>query len=272
MVAACEHLSIVRLQYLRPSSISRFVRAVYSFDYAPFHHLKAKTRYLLKTPPLVLLVFVENHQPDEEVVGDGVFRHIESARIRGVKEAIRDRFNDRHADRRTENHVVHASDNETQTDQILRHIGFPEGTQLFRSRPNPIIDAVYHLRPFSSFRIERVPLDRLFCRVLCGTPTHYELRPTPIAATPQTAFLDGRPAAYREYLSTFQGWQLTDFYSEEKFERLAQSLDYSRAAAKGSFVIAEPSGAAGLAVLDGAHRAAILRSRGIATAPVAIVL
>ena len=40
-------LTIKRISYYEPKDIKHFVKIIYSYDYAPFWHLKAKTKYKL---------------------------------------------------------------------------------------------------------------------------------------------------------------------------------------------------------------------------------
>jgi len=270
-IASTESLRIVRIQYYRPPNLPRFVRAVYSHDYAPFHHLKAKTRYLLETEPLVLIVVVENECPGAQAVGTGAFRHFESPVIKVIKEDIRDRFNEKLADRRTENHVIHASDNEEQTDKLLKHIGLRTGIDLFLRRPNPVLDVVYHLQPFTEFKVQLVNADSLSCRILQGTPHQYDKLLLPIDQTPQTLFLKGHHDPYRSYLAKFTGWLLTDYYSLSNFADMAKRLDYQKMTSMGRYIVAERTEAGRLAVLDGVHRAAILNHRKVQSFPVVVV-
>ena len=92
IIRSKEFLKILRIMDYRPKSIARFIRTVYSYDYAPFQHLKAKTRYLLKTDPDVTLILVRNESPREIYRGQGAFRHIECERIKSMKQEIRNRF------------------------------------------------------------------------------------------------------------------------------------------------------------------------------------
>lgn len=270
LIASCDGLRIVRLQYHRPKNIRRFVRVVYSYDYAPLLHLKDKTNYLLGTQPLVLFVFVENLSPAEIMVGEGVFRHAESSRIKALKEHIRDHFNERREDRRTENHVVHASDNQMQTDQILKYIGVREGTIAFRKRPNQVIDTAYHLPSFYKFRFENAPVEKLCCTILRGTPDDFCGVTTPLAETPHASYLRGDKTAYEEYLAKFGGWHLCDYYSLRKFQRLSETFDYERLTAVGCYIVVGRQKSGRLVILDGVHRAAILASRGAKNIPVVI--
>jgi hypothetical protein len=118
---------VIHIVNHKPESIAEFVKAVYSFDYAPFWHLEAKIQYLLSTEPEINLVVFKNRNPDEDYLGEGDFRHLESITVKNFKDKLRDVYNERKNDRRSENHVVHATDNQKQTDYILKYIGYENG-------------------------------------------------------------------------------------------------------------------------------------------------
>ena len=90
--------------------MGRFITRVYEADFVPLEHLKAKTQYLLTVPPEVLVILVRNLNPAERYFGEGPFRHIQCATVKAMKEAIRNAHNPYIGDKRTENHVIHASD------------------------------------------------------------------------------------------------------------------------------------------------------------------
>jgi hypothetical protein len=142
------NFQIVKILHHKPKTIKKLVQAIYSYDYAPFWHLKSKTEYLLKTTPEVEFIFVKNIDPREDYVGEGDFRHVESQTVKHLKETIRDKYNERKDDRRTEEHVVHASDNQEQTDYILRYLGFNEGLNYLTREPNKLIKTKYYFVTF----------------------------------------------------------------------------------------------------------------------------
>ena len=61
-----------------PKSQKKLVKEVYSYDYAPFYHLKNKTKYLMKVDNVVCFIIVKNIIPNEDFYGEGAFRHVES--------------------------------------------------------------------------------------------------------------------------------------------------------------------------------------------------
>ena len=155
-------IHIVKIQNHIPNSIPKFVKTIYSYDYAPLQHLKAKTNYLLKTDPDVMFIFVHNQDVQEVYRGKGAFRHIECEQITIIKKEIRDKFNPRQNGKRTEEHVIHASDNESQVDHILRYLGYKTGLNLFKHVPNPLLTLPYYLGKFDKFSIQRINASQLY--------------------------------------------------------------------------------------------------------------
>ena len=90
-----ESFEIVHLHKHKVTNIKKLVYQIYSFDYAPLFHLKAKVKYLESTPPVVNFIFIKNKDAQEEYFGTGDFRHKESLRIKHFKGLIRERFNPR---------------------------------------------------------------------------------------------------------------------------------------------------------------------------------
>ena len=262
-----DHIKILKVVPHRPRSIRGFVKQIYSHDYAPFRHLKAKTRYLLKTPAEVRIIFVQNNNCSEVVVGRGRFVHIECSYITGIKERIRDRFNERKNDRRTENHVIHASDNEDHVDHLLKALGEPRGLSLFKPHGRGPIDVPHHLWPFHELCVQQVPLSELRCALLKPTNRGNATRSVvPIEEAPHYQRLCGCPERYGEYRQQFEGTaRQTDDYSPEKFMRLSESLHYLEEPHCLSYIVVRRENDGTMVILDGVHRAAILRARGTNT-------
>jgi len=266
-----EFIKILRIMNYRPKSIARLVRAVYSYDYAPFEHLKSKTRYLLKTEPDVVFIFIHNEGAQEIYAGEGAFRHIECKRIKNVKEEIRNRFNPREDARRTEEHVVHASDNESQVHHILKYLGFKEGIGFFTRTPNPILFLPYYISKFEKFTIRHVSTSQVYCNILRGTKESFWKEPTPIEETPHFACLTGNTKPYKEYLSEFMGSLLSCDYSVENLMDLSQNLTYLEPPHTTSYILANEFQPNKYLIWDGVHRASILKSRGVDSFAVAVV-
>ncbi len=200
-----------------------FVQDLYACDTVPFKHLVNKTRYLLKLKPNIIFILVENAHPDPQIVGSGAFKHEQCMVIKGVKTEIRNRFNPK----RTENHVVHASDYESQTRHVLR-----------------ILD-IRVPKKWGGGRIKTVRLDSLRANIIGSGLVSIE-------DTPHYKFVCGRRALYQKYYDKYFGTRLTDDHAPQAFDLLIKNFKYS-----------EPIVVSGNKVLDGVHRLAILKKRGV---------
>jgi len=253
-------MAVKKIFIRRLNSVKRLVKTVYSMDYAPFSHLRAKTRYLLETPNEAAFVFVGLEDPERDYFGDGQFRHAEALPIKRVKEAIRERWNPRHAGVRGEEHVVHASDNEHQTAHMLEVLGFAEGLDLFQP-PKRTLDAPDYLGPVDRFQVRTMSLDELDCSILQGDRYDFSHVRRNLADSPHYQGLTQDMDIYQAYVERFRGVALTEDYGAEKFRRLQAELAYLQAPYEGRYVIVRED-EQGCLVRDGLHRAAILKASG----------
>jgi len=269
-----EHLKIVRIVNYRPENIEEFVKEIYSYDYAPFHHLEAKTRYLLSTTNELLVIFVHNIDVKEVLRGSGAFRHVECDRIRAVKDAIRDLWNPRQNGERTEDHVIHASDNETQTDHMLRNIGVRKGLAVLRRKPNELLDSPYHISAFPTFTVKSIPVHKIECSITMreSGEDDYQRRNCQLSESPHHACLAGDTETYGRYLSERRGRVLCDDYSLQGFLDLQKDLRYLEPPNGSAYILThyQPETDRYL-ILDGLHRASILAHRGQENITVAVV-
>lgn len=200
--------------------IKKFVRDLYSCDTVPFRHLELKTKYLLKLKPDIAFILVNNDQPDEQVVGAGVFKHKQCMKINKVKADIR-KFNYK------EEHVVHASDYESQTDHAMKLLGIP--------RPKKEKQGVIRI----------ANIDDLMANIL-------DVGLVKIESTPHYSYANGSTAPYRKYYEDNWGIRLTADHAPEAFDSLLERFEYK-----------VPIRVSGNRIIDGVHRAAVLKSRGI---------
>lgn len=138
-------------------NIKKIVRAVYDYDYAPFHLLRSKTKYLLKTPPEVLFIFAEDQNVKEAIYGSGKYLHVECQRIKTLKERLRRQFNPRNKNgSRSKHHVVHATDNELQTSKMVAYLGLGNDCRVFEGASKTLKNAPYHLGKIEALGIYRI--------------------------------------------------------------------------------------------------------------------
>lgn len=272
-IRASPDFEILRIQRYRPRSIRQFVRVVYENDFVPFEHLEEKTKYLLKTRPEVIVIVARNRNPREELVGEGAFRQTQCMTVKALKDRIRDEYNPRRNGVRTEEHVIHGTDVEFQTDHILKTIGVTAGVNVFREPGHPLIDIPYHLDafpPFLDFELVWVPFRYVYSTVLGGRPDAPTAQTVHIDDAPHVRFLNGDTEPYTEYVRTFSGSFLLDGHHPDDFRKLAAGFSYLEPPHERSYVVAERQRPDRYVVLDGLHRAAIVRSLGGAGLIVAV--
>lgn len=253
---------VVKVLARKIDDINVFVRNVYSCDYAPFEHLENKTRYLLRTIPEVRIIFLKNLDPQEDYRGEGDFRHIESKTLRDFKESVRKQFNPRLQEVITEDHVIHASDSEHQVDFMLHFLGYPDGVNYLKHIPNRFLSAPYHLPTFNKFKVKYVSFTKLFCNVIFYEQNKLGKKHVPISDSPQYQFLAGAENVYEEYLHSFVGLELTDYYSLKKFKELSINFEYLKAPHQVDYIIVHQEVDGEYTIVDGLHRAAILLHQG----------
>jgi FkbM family methyltransferase len=255
-----EIISIIKRQV---SDIAQFVQDVYSCDSFPMEHLVAKTRYLLTTPPEILLILLRNKNPQEVWKGEGAFRRRQCMLVKEVKETIRNRFNPRKNGKRTEDHVIHASDFQSQVEHVLKVLGLPD-LSYYTRRPNDALEAPFHLEPFEHYEIRQVNINDLRANIL-------DVGRVPIDQTPHYHFLTGDRQAYERYYLTYLGTKLTEDHFPEAFDRLAANFNYDFITPEGrrSLILARRQPDGTYRILDGVHRAAILKFKGVQTVTIA---
>lgn len=263
------HLEILAIKKHNPKSIEKLVKAVYSYDYAPFKHLRNKTKYLMSTEPSVLFIFIRNTNPREIYAqGNPLFRHKECILIKSIKEEIRDRFNERKGDRRTEDHVAHASDSQSQTDYILKYLGYKEGVDKLKNMPNALLSASYHLSRFDKFTLKEVTLSEVYCSIATGPKSH---KLCTIQETPHYRFLTGDAKQYEAYRIMFERFpSMMDDHFPALYKKFASSFEYLKDPYATSYILTKEISPGKYQVIDGVHRIGILAYREIDNCIVAV--
>jgi FkbM family methyltransferase len=259
IIRSRKDFEIITIQQIHVDDISELVEGIYSCDTVPLQHLADKTRYLLDTEPRILFILVKNKSPQEKLFGEGRFRHIQCQLVKDVKEEIRDKFNPRADGKRTEHHVIHASDYESQVEHVLDVLGLPP-IEHFAREPNPDLDVPYHLPAFDSYAIKEVEIDNLFAKIT-----------EPINETPHYKYLKGDKEAYQRYHEAHFGKILTDDHLPEAYDLMIANFEYGRTTEDGkrSLILATQLDDDKYQILDGVHRAAILKHQGVKTVTIA---
>lgn len=245
---------IVKIQKHIPKNLKAFVKEMYSYDYAPYWHLKSKTKYLLGTPETVCFVFIENRNPNEDFLGEGNFRHKESMTLKLFKEELRDKYNPYKDGKRSHDHVIHATDSQEQASHMLQYLGYDDGVGLFTC-PQKIIKAPYHIKNSETLSIKNINTDDILCSVVVGNSWKdfgYETRR--IIDTPQYIGLSQDMNVYEAYLKRFCGGPLQDDYNLEKYAKLSDNFEYLKPPYENSYIIVQEIENGKFLVLDGVHR------------------
>ena len=254
-------LEILMVELRQLADARKFVFDLYACDSVPIRHLRGKLKYLLDVPPEVLFIFVRNHDPKETFVGSGPFRKPQCQTISRLKWYIRELYNPKENGVRTEQHVIHASDYESQTDYVLKLLGYSAGVRMFENNRHGLpFGLPYHVRRPARYTFRAVRLDELRAAILVGNPDEPEsvhATPMDIAQTPHYLALTKDMYYYERYLRAYRYVWLRDDSYPGRLLQLARS--WNDANMERIIVVRRE---ASYLILDGVHRAAILQSRG----------
>jgi len=259
-------IEIITIVRKMATNIVQFIQDVYACDTVPFEHLRDKTNYLLTVDPKIVFILVKNLNAHEEYFGEGAFRHIQCRHIKNIKEEIRNNFNPRIDGKRTEDHVIHASDYESQVEHVLKVLGLPPLESYIRE-PNSELDVPYHLGSFEHYEVRQVAIDELLANIL-------ERGLTPLVETPHYQYIVGNKEIYKKYHGKYCGSELTDDHFPEAFDLMINNFkyDFTKTDGKRSLILAKPLAYGRYQILDGVHRACILKAHGTESVTVAIPL
>ena len=145
----------------KTKNIKRLISNVYFNDYTPISHLKNKTKYLNEiTNKDVLFIFCTNNKPKEIKIRSFNKTHIESNSVNKLKNKIRKKFNPKIKGKITHHHVIHGSDNQDQTEHIIR----------FLNDKNINIDKIFLKKNDFKFqkciKLKTIPIKKLKARLL----------------------------------------------------------------------------------------------------------
>lgn len=109
--------------------ITGLIRQVYDAEMKTIpHHIMAKNKHLMHFPPEAVLVLVKNHINGSKPAcsGHGPYNEICTNHVDHFKQVVRDIYNPKQSSgRRTEDHVIHGSDNDAQTESALKAFDLP---------------------------------------------------------------------------------------------------------------------------------------------------
>jgi hypothetical protein len=242
--------SIHRVGIQKP--IGKFIEELYSTDPVPWEHLRAKTRYLFDMPRKLVCVICENKEPDEKMFGEGPFRHIQCAKVKKLKEKIRDLYNPYENGKRTEKHVIHGTDFESQTEHILKILGLKQKAFYLRKTVCGIRASIYIKA--KTLKRKKILLRDLLVGLINKTSV-------PLKDSLPYRYIQGDRQPYIECWKKNWGVSLVEDHSPEAFDALIRNYKYDPSS-KDLIIVSRKRENGGHCIIDGAHRAAILLSRG----------
>ena len=81
-----DKFEIFNIKKIKTKNISKFIRLIYSHDYAPLFHLKGKLNYLKKiNNDFIYLICVINYNSQEFLSENNGYKHIESLSMNRIK-------------------------------------------------------------------------------------------------------------------------------------------------------------------------------------------
>ena len=262
MIRKDTNFDIVMMKSFQIDDMEEFIQAIYGCDPYPWEHLVAKTRYLLKSPKEMIFILVKNKHPREIVKDKGEFEHTECVNVVDLKIKIRNAFNPPFTDPCqtipplnagvSHEHCIHGSDYEAQTDYVLNLLNL-QNLSYYKRYDDSEYFFPYHLN-VEAYEMVDVPIDRLRANII-GKGT------VPLEATPHFRYLQGDSEDYIRYFYDNFGTNLCEDHFPEAFNYLIQNFDpqYRRDDGKKSLLLINSQNI----ILDGVHRAVILKNNGI---------
>lgn len=243
---------ILHIETYKFRSMNKFLRLIYSHDYAPFIHLKSKLKYLKKLKDnKVIIIFVLNKNSRSFIQNKSGTPHVESLSMNEIKWELRKMFNKRDENNLIDNnHIIHGTDSESQTIYLLKKL---------RINPERILrnDQIFpsHLAEFENYKIQNVNLEEIKVRILKSN--NIELMK--IKNSPHYKYLKGNEDVYLNYLDSNIGKGIKKYHSPIKFKNLFKEFNENLKSYRP--IILNHN----FEIYDGNHRASIMYFKGYKT-------
>jgi len=246
-------LELVYLRYYEPYDFTQFIEDVYGVDTVPIQHLRAKNKYLEGIGKETYIMLIKNHKPEEVIVGEGEYQHIQCMLINRFKWHVRELFNPVRDGQRTEDHVIHTTDYEKQVYDLWPKFKLHTIDSII-TPPCPEFPHIpFHIGGFSSYEIHQIDLDKHYCHEM----TDEENIAKPISESMAYKFLKGDEQPYRDYWKKYRGVRLWSDHSPEKLDEM-RNIKYLEPPHQNEYIVTH-----GGQIVDGVHRAAILKYQGV---------
>ena len=263
------NIEIITIQRHSIENFDKFILALYACDTVPISHLKSKLEYLFDLPPTIIFIFVKNHNPQEIISGYGAFRKPQCKYIVSIKNRIRNQYNPKHIDPDfqilplakgvSHEHVIHASDHESQVDYTLRLLGFKEGISFIEGDSVGLpFKKPFHIPRPKTYSYRRLSISSLKANILYSMPDYPLVlkKSVSIVETPHYLGLIEDKNLYIDYLNQFRFDYLHDDYSLEKL----LMMDLLTREGKDDFppiLVRQTDDNNIFTICDGVHRAAV---------------
>lgn len=240
-----EGFEILEIKKINTNSISKFIKLIYSHDYAPYIHLKSKLKYLKHSKnKFVYFIVVLNKNKNEILVGNGSFKHIESKSMNSLKWGLRNEFNEKDLNGEvSHNHIIHGTDSEEQAMFLLKK---------FKIEIDKFLgDNLFQICEKGNryFKFQKKGISELNVNIL----TNRGKIKSKISETPHFLFLKNDfDETYKKYLLHYLGIDIKKFHTPQKFKNLFELKKNNSDLIFEPIIIDENN-----LILDGAHRAAI---------------
>lgn len=268
MIRNVDTFDIARIVKYKPSNMKKFIRKVYSYDYAPLAHLKSKIKYLESVEPSLVCIVINNHLPNIDILGEGSFRHRESLTLKQLKTDIREKFNPYKNGMMTHDHIIHATDNEEQTHHILKAIGDIDIQQYYKKK---LYSVPFFLGENRNYEIKEVAFDELVCGQAVGNSDSFHIIKMPVEQSVQYKALHNGRDEYQNYINKYLGTALKSEHSIDKYLQLQDQFKYLAKGHCNSFVIVKKIDQEKYLIMDGLHRAALHLSQNFKKIKVCII-
>tara|TARA_Y100000592_G_C5448324_1_gene307314 strand:- start:70 stop:996 length:927 start_codon:yes stop_codon:yes gene_type:complete len=273
-----DYVDVLYVKKRNISNLKKFIWDIYAeeWPHVPKHHTLSKTEFLYHVPKQAALILVMNRNPKVRIQDNKnpLFRMPESETIKNIKNLIRKKYDPNKGGRgvvqlvpgfNPDQHVVHASDFPEQIQNALNIFDMRDVTywiKYWNKKYNP-----KSLTDPQNVTIKEVSIDNIQMKILNGQGNIYASK---IQDSPHYDFVLGNTKRYEDYWATFCGKTLKENHCPSYFKRLCKNLKYLAPPYQNNLIKVEKQGSLYYTV-DGDHRLAILKARGINNIKVEIV-
>jgi hypothetical protein len=263
MIRNDSNFDIIFMRNKKIDDIQKFITDTYACDTVPWRHLVSKTKYLLKSANEAFFILTRNRNPDEAIKGKESFRHLQSNTVVKLKEIIRNKFNPKFEDENkrippldigvSHEHVIHASDYESQVNHMIKTFGFP-GLSYYKRYDKWEYKVPFHLN-IKDYRIDFINIEDIRINVI-------DKGLLKIEETPHYKFYIGEKQEYIDYFQKHFTKQLSEDHFPEAIESLFENYqdEYVDFYGQKGIVILKDEGDF-YRVMDGGHRVVIEKIR-----------